>query len=89
MGADPGQNGPDLWRTGSPLLTTCKGLPSSYQRDLQEDKEALFLAHDQALTMTQIAAATLSGDPLPRRQASRTAHGSGASGDRNRRLPGG
>ena len=34
-------------------------MPSSYQRDLQEDKEALFGAHDQALAMTQIAAATL------------------------------
>jgi argininosuccinate lyase len=41
------------------LLTTFKGLPSSYQRDLQEDKEALFAAHDQALAMTQIAGATL------------------------------
>jgi argininosuccinate lyase len=36
-----------------------KGLPSSYQRDLQEDKEILFQAHDQALAMLQIAAATL------------------------------
>jgi len=34
-------------------------LPSSYQRDLQEDKEALFGAHDQALAITQIAAAAL------------------------------
>jgi argininosuccinate lyase len=41
------------------VLTTCKGLPSSYQRDLQEDKEALFTAQDQALAMTRIAAATL------------------------------
>jgi argininosuccinate lyase len=41
------------------LLTTFKGLPSSYQRDLQEDKEALFGAHDQALAITRIAAATL------------------------------
>jgi argininosuccinate lyase len=41
------------------LFTTTKGLPSSYQRDLQEDKEALFAAHDQALAMVQIAAATL------------------------------
>jgi len=41
------------------ILTTFKGLPSSYQRDLQEDKEALFAAHDQALAMTQIAAVTL------------------------------
>ncbi len=41
------------------LFTTMKGLPSSYQRDLQEDKEPLFAAHDQALAMTQIAAAAL------------------------------
>ena len=41
------------------LLTVCKGLPSSYQRDLQEDKEALFGAHDQALAMVQIAGKTL------------------------------
>ena len=66
----PQKKNPDAWelirgKTGRiygalfALLTTCKGLPSSYQRDLQEDKEALFTAHDQALAMTQIAAATL------------------------------
>jgi len=41
------------------LLTTLKGLPSSYQRDLQEDKEALFAAHDQAVAIAQIGAASL------------------------------
>ena len=66
----PQKKNPDAWelirgKTGRiygslvAVLTTCKGLPSSYQRDLQEDKEALFAAHDQALAMTQIAAATL------------------------------
>ena len=66
----PQKKNPDAWelirgKTGRiygslfALLTTFKGLPSSYQRDLQEDKEALFAAHDQALAMTQIAAATL------------------------------
>src|SRR6201987_3562925 len=66
----PQKKNPDAWelirgKTGwiygslFALLTTFKGLPSSYQRDLQEDKEALFAAHDQALTMTQIAAPTL------------------------------
>ncbi|MGA8981917.1 MAG: argininosuccinate lyase, partial [Candidatus Acidiferrales bacterium] len=66
----PQKKNPDAWelirgKTGRiygslvALLTICKGLPSSYQRDLQEDKEALFAAHDQALAMTQIAAATL------------------------------
>jgi argininosuccinate lyase len=66
----PQKKNPDAWelirgKTGRiygalfALLTTCKGLPSSYQRDLQEDKEALFGAHDQALAMLQIAAKTL------------------------------
>jgi argininosuccinate lyase len=66
----PQKKNPDAWelirgKTGriygalTALLTTTKGLPSSYQRDLQEDKESLFAAHDQALAMTQIAAATL------------------------------
>jgi len=66
----PQKKNPDAWelirgKTGRiygalvALLTTTKGLPSSYQRDLQEDKEALFAAHDQAVAMTQIAAATL------------------------------
>ncbi|MGA3293571.1 MAG: argininosuccinate lyase [Candidatus Acidiferrales bacterium] len=66
----PQKKNPDSWelirgKTGRmygslvALLTTCKGLPSSYQRDLQEDKEPLFAAHDQALAMARIAAATL------------------------------
>jgi argininosuccinate lyase len=66
----PQKKNPDAWelirgKTGRiygsliGLFTTMKGLPSSYQRDLQEDKENLFQAHDQALAMLQIAAATL------------------------------
>jgi argininosuccinate lyase len=66
----PQKKNPDAWelirgRTGriygalTALLTAMKGLPSSYQRDLQEDKEALFGAHDQALAMVQIAAGAL------------------------------
>jgi argininosuccinate lyase len=66
----PQKKNPDAWelirgKTGRiyggliALLTTMKGLPSSYQRDLQEDKENLFQAHDQVLAMLQIAAATL------------------------------
>jgi argininosuccinate lyase len=42
------------------LLMTMKGLPSSYQRDLQGDKEPLFDAHDQTLAMTKIAAGAVS-----------------------------
>jgi argininosuccinate lyase len=66
----PQKKNPDAWelirgKTGRiygalvALLVACKGLPSSYQRDLQEDKEALFAAHDQALACMQIAAAAL------------------------------
>lgn len=38
------------------LIVTLKGLPSSYQRDLQEDKEPLFDAQEQTLAMAKIAA---------------------------------
>jgi argininosuccinate lyase len=66
----PQKKNPDAWelirgKTGRiygsliALFTIMKGLPASYQRDLQEDKEALFQAHDQSLAMLQIAAATL------------------------------
>ncbi|HTU33118.1 MAG TPA: argininosuccinate lyase [Candidatus Acidoferrum sp.] len=66
----PQKKNPDAWelirgKTGRvyaslfALFTTMKGLPSSYQRDLQEDKEPVFAAQDQTLAMTQIAAAAL------------------------------
>jgi argininosuccinate lyase len=66
----PQKKNPDAWelirgKTGRiygslvSLLTVAKGLPSSYQRDLQEDKEPVFAAHDQAVAVTGIAAATL------------------------------
>jgi argininosuccinate lyase len=62
----PQKKNPDAWEllrgktgrvTGAlvSLLTTLKGLPSSYQRDLQEDKEALFAAHDQVADMVAVA----------------------------------
>jgi len=63
----PQKKNPDAWElirgkagriTGAllGLLTTMKGLPSGYQRDLQEDKEALFTAHDQVADMLAVAA---------------------------------
>jgi len=63
----PQKKNPDAWElirgksgriTGAllSLLTTLKGLPTSYQRDLQEDKEALFGAHDQLADMLAVAA---------------------------------
>jgi argininosuccinate lyase len=41
------------------LLTTLKGLPTSYQRDLQEDKEILFSAHDQVAEMLLVASSAV------------------------------
>jgi argininosuccinate lyase len=66
----PQKKNPDAWelirgKTGRvtsslfTLFTVLKGLPSSYQRDLQEDKESLFLAHDQVASMLMVAAGTL------------------------------
>ena len=66
----PQKKNPDTWElirgksgriTGAllSLLTTLKGLPTSYQRDLQEDKEALFAAHDQVADMLAVAVGAL------------------------------
>jgi argininosuccinate lyase len=66
----PQKKNPDSWEllrgktgriTGAlfSLLTTLKGLPTGYQRDLQEDKEALFAAHDQLLSMLGVATGAL------------------------------
>jgi argininosuccinate lyase len=50
------------------LLMTMKGLPTSYQRDLQEDKEALFGAHDAALQLVNVAAGSLAATKFNRAQ---------------------
>jgi argininosuccinate lyase len=66
----PQKKNPDAWEllrgktgriTGAlvGLLTTLKGLPTSYQRDLQEDKEALFAAHDQVADMIAVTTGAL------------------------------
>jgi argininosuccinate lyase len=66
----PQKKNPDSWellrgKTGRitsalfALFTTLKGLPTSYQRDLQEDKEALFSAHDQVKDMLAVATGAL------------------------------
>src|SRR3974390_2400433 len=68
----PQKKNPDSWellrgKTGRitsalfSLFTTLKGLPTSYQRDLQEDKEALFAAHDQIEDMIWVAMGAISG----------------------------
>ena len=49
-------------------LTTMKGLPSGYNKDLQEDKEALFDAEDQVLgSLRATAAVVASIEPRPER----------------------
>jgi argininosuccinate lyase len=66
----PQKKNPDAWEllrgktgriTGAllGLLITLKGLPSGYQRDLQEDKEGLFAAHDQIAAMLDVAAGAI------------------------------
>ncbi len=66
----PQKKNPDCWElirgktgrvTGAlvSLLTTLKGLPTSYQRDLQEDKEALLAAHDQVAEMILVASGAI------------------------------
>ncbi len=73
----PQKKNPDAWEllrgktgriTGAlvRLLTTLKGLPSGYQRDLQEDKEALFAAHDQVEAMLAVGAGRSERDEIPR-----------------------
>jgi argininosuccinate lyase len=67
----PQKKNPDAWEllrgktgriTGAmlSLVVTLKGLPSSYQRDLQEDKEPVFAAHDQAAAMVRVATGAVS-----------------------------
>ena len=71
----PQKKNPDVWellrgKSGRingalvSLLVTLKGLPSSYQRDLQEDKEPVFAAYDQALAMVRIATGAVAATSL-------------------------
>jgi argininosuccinate lyase len=71
----PQKKNPDVWelirgKTGRvvaalfALFTTVKALPTGYQRDLQEDKEGLFDAHDQTLAMLRIAAGAVAATQI-------------------------
>lgn len=84
----PQKKNPDAWElirgkcgrvTGAllALLVTMKGLPSSYQRDLQEDKEPLFDAHDQTHAMTKIARGALAATKWNERGLRQGAHETG------------
>jgi len=57
------------------LLTTMKGLPSGYNKDLQEDKEAIFDAEDTLTGCLAAVRAVIGGLTLNRAQASAAATG--------------
>jgi argininosuccinate lyase len=57
------------------LLTTMKGLPSGYNKDLQEDKEAIFDAEDTLSGCLAAARAVIGGLTLNRAQAAAAATG--------------
>ena len=93
----PQKKNPDAWelirgKTGRiygsllALLTTCKGLPSSYQRDLQEDKEPVFAAHDQVLGTVQDRRRNARRHPFPRSASPRSRAGSRPRRHGTRRL---
>jgi argininosuccinate lyase len=62
-----------VWGSLSSLFVTMKGLPMTYNRDMQEDKEPLFEAADQlrgCLQMIRVVTETLVlREPLPRAAA--------------------
>jgi len=57
------------------LLTTMKGLPSGYNKDLQEDKEAIFDAEETLAGCLATVRAVISGLTLDRDRAARAASG--------------
>ncbi len=57
------------------LLTTLKGLPSGYNKDLQEDKEAIFDAEDTLAGCLAAVRAVVGGLSLNRAQAAAAATG--------------
>ena len=61
------------------LLVLVKGLPLAYNRDLQEDKEALFDAHDTVSASVELASALVPRGPFSARGDCRPA-GRGLSG---------
>jgi len=57
------------------LLTTMKGLPSGYNKDLQEDKQAVFDAEDTLAGCLAAVRAVVTGLTLDRDRAARAASG--------------
>jgi len=69
-----GKSGRVLGRL-SGWLTTMKGLPSGYNRDLQEDKEAVFESEATLVASIDVAAAVASGLVLNAERTGRAASG--------------
>jgi argininosuccinate lyase len=57
------------------LLATLKGLPSGYNKDLQEDKHAVFDAEDTLAGCTAVVKSVIEGLTLNRERAARAASG--------------
>jgi argininosuccinate lyase len=57
------------------VLTTMKGLPSGYNKDLQEDKEAVFDAEDTLDGCLKVIAAVIDGLAIQRERAESAASG--------------
>ena len=57
------------------LLTTIKGLPTGYNKDLQEDKEAVFDAEDTVAGSLAVVKSVVSGVTLDRARAAAAASG--------------
>ena len=68
------------------LLTLLKGLPMTYNRDLQEDKERLFDTADTVRATTRLMAAMLQNTKINPHRLRRCRQRPGAAGDRPRGL---
>ena len=69
-----GKTGPRDRPSGR-LLTTIKGLPSGYNKDLQEDKEAVFDAEDTLAGCLAVVRSVVGGLTLNRERAAAAASG--------------
>jgi argininosuccinate lyase len=65
------------------LLVLAKGLPLTYNRDLQEDKPPVFDSHDQTALCLDVLAGTFAGLVVEKRQVRRRRGGSRAARDRS------
>ena len=70
------------------LLTLLKGLPMTYNRDLQEDKERLFDTADTVRATTRLMAAMLNNTKVNKRRLRRRRERPGVAGDRPGGLSG-